>query len=183
MASAAAAGNGVEAASEALSAEDAGGGSSKAAEAGDEGASSFLVGVSVFDPLLLELAAAALLFLFLSLPSDAGANFFKRPDDSLRTTSSLGVPAPLERPLAREVDVEAGMVSSESRDGRQFSKVDAVGMCCHFPFRLCIPPVGRPMGSKEKRRAGLDLTSARWQCPIIWLVIKLRRGCVDVGWD
>jgi uncharacterized BrkB/YihY/UPF0761 family membrane protein len=96
-----------------LSTEDAGGGSTPD-EAGEGETSSFLVRKSAFDSFLLLLAAAPLLFLLLSLLSVMGAKSFNRLDDSLRTTSNFGLPEPLERPLAREVEATAGMVTSDA---------------------------------------------------------------------
>ena len=94
---------GVDAASEALSTDEGGRGSSADEEAGDEG-SWILTGESV----LLTLPR----LLFLSFPSGGGVtNWLSRSVDSLRTTILLEGPDRLERPFAVELaELAAGMV-------------------------------------------------------------------------
>lgn len=153
FASADAPGAGVEAASEALSTEDAGGGGSMADDAGEEGASSFLGGESAPDSFFLLLALVMLILFFLSFVSGTGANFFRRLDDSLRTTSSLGVPAALERPLAREVEVAAGIVSADNVDERRLVMIVFVEFCNFFlPSLRFITPVGRSVDSRRRKK-------------------------------
>ncbi len=145
-------GTGVDAASEALSTEDAGGASSMADDAGEEGTSSFLGGESAPDSFFLLLAPATLFLFFLSFASETGENFFRRLDDSLRTTSSLGVPALLERPLARDVEVAAGMVSADNVDERRLVMVVSVKICnLFFPSLRFITLVGRSVDLRGRR--------------------------------
>jgi hypothetical protein len=122
---------GVEAASEALSTEDAAGAGSAAVDEGEEGTSSFLRGEPAASVvLLLARAAAVLLFLLLSFVSGIGANFFRRLDESLRTTTNLEVAVPLERPLEREFE---DIVSSDGR-GENANPVDNFLGFCNFFF-------------------------------------------------
>lgn len=151
VASAEVPGAGVEAASEALSTEDAGGGGSMADDAGEEGASSFLGGESATDSFFLLLVPAMLFLFFLSFASVTGANFFRRLEDSLRTTSSLGVPALLERPLARDVEVAAGMVSADNVDERRLVMIVSVEFCNFFFSLPSLYYSGRAVGGFERK--------------------------------
>jgi hypothetical protein len=121
----------VEAASDAVSTEDAAGAGSAADNEGEEGTSSLLRGEPAASVvLLLAMAAAVLLFLLLSFVSGTGANFLRRLDESLRTTTSLEVAVPLERPLEREFE---DMVSSDGRD-ENANPVDGFLGFCNFFF-------------------------------------------------